>query len=271
MIFRFLTAGTLATGLLGYTLWHMKEKLKHEPIPASLTEGKAGACELEPEVYRNGHLRFEEIKNRLTPHLKAALEKQKLKLGSPVFLRSFKEERILELWMFDPEVDHYRHAQTWSIAGMSGGLGPKLEEGDKQSPEGFYQVSLNQFLPSSTNHLAFNVGYPNAFDRNHGRTGSFIMVHGKKGSVGCLAMTDAYIEEIYTICHAALESGQQDAFQIQMLPFRLTEDKLANYSEHKWQSFWRKLKPGYDHFEIHRMPPKVSISGKQYRFSSHAL
>ena len=264
---RILAASFLSAALLSLTFWQMRKQMIHDPIPASLTEGKVTPSQLSQEQYRDGSLRFADIRNRLTPHLKSALSQQGVTLGSPVFLRSFKDERILELWMQKNDSKEFKHVQTWKIACMSGDIGPKLKEGDRQSPEGFYHVSLSQFLPSSTNHLAFNVGFPNAYDRSHNRTGSFIMVQGHTGSIGCLAMTDPYIEEIYTICHAALSSGKQEQFQIQMLPFRLTDKNLSEYKNHKWHAFWKMLKSGYDYFEDKRVPPNIIVSNKSYKVS----
>ena len=87
--------------------------------------------------------------------------------------------------------------KTYPICSYSGGLGPKIQQGDRQAPEGFYLVSLEQLNPRSKYYLAFNVGFPNAYDRAYGRTGSNIMVHGDCTSSGCYAMTDAVMEEIY--------------------------------------------------------------------------
>jgi len=257
----------LAIGLFVYCIVTLMHKAHIKPVQESLTLGKAGTHQLSPEEYADGSIRFDDVQRRITPLLKKQLSKQGFTLGSPVFLRSFKDERILEMWMLDDKTDRFRHLQTWKIKGVSGKLGPKLKEGDKQSPEGFYHVKIDQFLPSSTNHLAFNVGYPNSYDRSMQRTGSFIMIHGKSGSVGCLAMTDAYIEEIYTLCHAALTSGRQTQFQVQMLPFRLTNENINLHSSSNWIDFWRNLQSGYNYFETHRIPPNITVKNKAYYLS----
>ena len=122
--------------------------------------------------------------------------------------------------------------------------------------------------PQSSYHLSFNLGYPNAFDRAHGRTGSFLMVHGNRVSIGCFAMTDARIEEIYTLADAALRNGQP-YFRVHCFPFRMTAKRLMNLTKHeeKWRSFWQNLKEGYDHFEQTRLPPNVTVKDKHYHFT----
>ena len=134
-----------------------------------------------------------------------------LRQGQPVFVRIFKQEAVLELWMRDDKA--WRLFQSYPICRFSGGLGPKLRQGDRQAPEGFYQVTSEQLNPNSRHHLSFNLGFPNAFDRVHGRTGSYLMVHGGCSSIGCYAMTDPAVDDIYRLLsggtrnHAGLISG----------------------------------------------------------------
>jgi len=148
---------------------------------------------------------------------------------------------------------------------MSGKLGPKTAEGDLQAPEGFYFVPPSRMKPDSTYHLAFNLGYPNAYDQAHGRTGSFLMVHGNRISIGCFAMTDSKIEEIYTLCDAALDKGQP-FFRVHVFPFRMTKERLALAKDHKWHDFWLNLKEGYDWFETKRVPPDTTVKDLRYAF-----
>src|SRR5690606_1136783 len=132
--------------------------------------------------------------------------------------------------------------KAYEIARFSGNLGPKLKEGDRQAPEGFYQVRSEQLNPQSKFHLSFNLGFPNAYDQSHGRTGTYLMVHGDQVSTGCYAMTDARIEEIYTLVDAALKGGQS-AVRVHCFPFRFTNSRLSQVSEtHRWRSFWENLK-----------------------------
>ena len=134
-----------------------------------------------------------------------------------------------------------------------------------QAPEGFYHVGSSWMKPDSRFHLAFNIGYPNTYDLAHERSGSFIMVHGNKVSIGCFAMTDPFIEEIYTLCHLALQKGQP-FFRVHIFPFRMTEERLTRESRNRWHNFWTNLKQGHDWFETKRTPPDVSIHNKLYTF-----
>lgn len=221
-----------------------------------------------PEADRQlpGPQRAKAAAARVGPLLECELAALGLRLGDPVFLRAFKDERLLEAWVLHPDSGKYQKFRSWPVAALSGKPGPKLAEGDRQVPEGFYFVPPAGMKPDSVFHLAFNIGYPNAYDRHHGRTGSFIMIHGDQVSIGCLAMTDAAIEEIYTLCDAALAAGQP-FFRVHLFPFRMTAARLERERESPWHAFWQNLKEGHDHFEQHRLPPDVSVTDGTYRFS----
>lgn len=191
------------------------------------------------------------------------MQQKGLQLGQPLYIRIFKEENELEVWIKKELA--YELFETYSICKYSGNLGPKLQEGDGQSPEGFYTVSVTALNPWSNFHLSFNLGFPNEYDRLHKRTGNALMVHGKCASAGCFAMNDFRIEEIYTIVDAAL-SGGQDQFSVHIFPFRMTWDKMAQYADSPWISFWENLKQGYDYFQGHRIPPMVTVQEQQYAF-----
>jgi len=197
--------------------------------------------------------------------MKEELGKKNLELGSPVFIRAFKEERELELFVKNKTTGKFELFRTYPIAAASGTLGPKLAEGDRQVPEGFYFVVPEGMNPNSNFHLSFNIGYPNEYDRANGRTGSFIMVHGNSVSIGCLAMTDAKIEEIYAICHAA-HGGGQPFFRVHIFPFRMTEERMQKAAGSDWIDFWNSLKTGYDLFEKNKVPPNVTVKDKEYAF-----
>jgi murein L,D-transpeptidase YafK len=182
--------------------------------------------------------------------------------ASPIFVRIFKEESELELWKARDDGRFY-HFKTYPICNWSGDLGPKLRQGDKQAPEGFYTVSENQLKPDSKFHLAFNLGYPNAYDRSRNRTGQYLMVHGKCKSAGCYAMTDALAEEIYALARESLRAGQL-SFEVHAFPFRMTNEKLARFKRSKWHPFWKNLKKGYDYFEVNRVPPSVAVCERRY-------
>jgi murein L,D-transpeptidase YafK len=184
-------------------------------------------------------------------------------LGVPIYLRIFKLDSELELWV---EKDgHFVRFATYPICLWSGRLGPKLKEGDKQAPEGFYTVASEQLNPNSRMYRSFSLGFPNAYDRAHGRTGSFLMVHGGCASVGCYAVTDPVIGELWQFVTAALERGQ-GRIPVHVFPFRMTELNLAARRGDKWESFWADLKKGYDMFEASRVPPVVSVCNGHYVF-----
>lgn len=207
--------------------------------------------------------RSREVIRRVSPVLKQALAKQHLKLGDPIFIRIFKAERELEVWVKSGET--FTLFRTYPICTFSGGPGPKTRQGDRQAPEGFYFVRPSQMNPASRFHLAFNLGYPNAYDRAHGYTGSLLMVHGNCVSIGCYAMTDKYIEEIYTLADAALRHGQP-FFRVHAFPFRMTDSNMLRAVGSPFLPFWKNLKDGYDRFEKSHIPPDVMVRNKRYCF-----
>lgn len=206
---------------------------------------------------------LDEVRARVIPILKTELAERGLVFGQPVLVRIFKESRELEIWIRNGET--FSLFKTYDICAYSGGLGPKLKEGDKQSPEGFYTVAPEQMNPQSRYHLSFNLGFPNAYDSAHGRTGSFLMVHGNCLSIGCYAITDAGIEEVYLMAEAAFERGQP-FFRTHIFPFRMTDENLARHAGSPWIEYWRNLKEGSDLFEAERTPPDVTVKNKRYSF-----
>ncbi len=193
----------------------------------------------------------------LTPELEAA----NFAFGAPAYIRIFKEERQLELWL--ERGGSFALWKTYPICNYSGALGPKLQEGDRQSPEGFYKVGRGALNPNSSYHLSFNLGFPNAYDRAQSRTGSFLMVHGDCLSIGCYAMTDPAIEQIYVLVEAALKNGQPYV-PVHAFPFRMTPDRMAREADHKWHGFWSELQPAYLAFEQTPQPPNVALSQGRY-------
>ena len=205
----------------------------------------------------------EKAAQRVKPALVTALKKEKLNYGSAVFIRIFKSEKVLEVWV--KQNDKFALFHSYPICTFSGQLGPKLREGDGQSPEGFYRVGLDQLNPYSSYHLAFNLGYPNAYDRANGRTGNYLMVHGNCVSIGCYAMGDENIEEIYTLMEAALRSGQKN-INVHVFPFRFDSTKI-DWQHSQWRTFWNDLKIGFDVFNQTKKPPNVSVVNKRYRIA----
>lgn len=200
---------------------------------------------------------------RVQPILDKELHKKNLHFGAPVYMRIFKESSELEVWVENNE--KFELFRTYPVCYFSGGLGPKLRRGDLQSPEGFYYVKPGQLNPLSQFHLSFNIGYPNAYDRANGRTGSLLMVHGDCVSIGCYAMTDENIEEIYTLATGAFEGGQP-FFRIHIFPFRMTDQNMNKHWGSRWIAFWKNLKEGYDVFEKDKRPPNVTVKNKRYYF-----
>ncbi|HKJ60638.1 MAG TPA: L,D-transpeptidase family protein [Hyphomicrobiales bacterium] len=190
------------------------------------------------------------------------LAKKGMTQEAPIFVRIFKEESQLEIWK-EKDDGRFYHFKTYPICNWSGGLGPKVKEGDKQSPEGFYTVNAGQMNPNSQFHLSFNLGYPNTYDRVNGHTGAALMVHGDCRSAGCYAMTDALIEEIYALAREAFNGGQR-AFHVHAFPFRMTKENMKRHRKDRWYGFWKTMKPGYDDFEKSRILPKVYVCSKQY-------
>lgn len=226
----------------------------------------AGALCWRMDLPGSEHL--QEIRTRVQAPLQFKLAQEDLRFGAPVYLRLFKESKELELWMEREKGARWTLFHTWPIANHSGTLGPKLREGDLQAPEGFYDVTLAQLNPLSRFHLSFNIGYPNACDRHHGRTGSLIMVHGGHDSVGCFAMTDPVIEVIYLLVEAALHGGQCSV-PVHVFPFRMTAERMDRTSGDAWEAFWRdELKPAYDAFETNRKPPRIVTRSGRYHLDA---
>jgi murein L,D-transpeptidase YafK len=190
-----------------------------------------------------------------------------MKETSPILIRIFKEESVLEVWKPQKATGRYALLKTYDICKWSGDLGPKKVEGDRQAPEGFYTITPAQMNPKSSYYLSFNLGYPNDYDRSLGRTGSHLMVHGACSSRGCYSMDDAQIQEIYTLARLAFQGGQR-SFQVQAFPFRMTPENMAKHRGDQNMAFWKMLKEGYDHFEVMQQPPKIDVCSKRYVFNS---
>ncbi|MBB4198701.1 murein L,D-transpeptidase YafK [Rhodoblastus sphagnicola] len=183
---------------------------------------------------------------------------------SPMLIRAYKKESEFEVWKMRPD-GSYVLLKTFPICRWSGQLGPKRQEGDRQSPEGFYSITPAQMNPNSAYYLSFNVGYPNAYDRAHGATGSSVMVHGVCSSAGCFSMTDRQIAEIYALARESFSGGQR-AIQMQALPFHLTATNLAKFRLDPNMPFWKELKKGADHFEATHHEVSVGVCGARYVF-----
>jgi len=205
----------------------------------------------------------------IPPKLLAEMEAKNMDKGSPMLVRLFKQESELEVWKQD-RTGHFALLKTYAICRWSGDLGPKIREGDRQTPEGFYSITPGQMNPASAYYLSFNMGYPNAYDRAWGRTGSQLMVHGDCSSRGCYAMTDEQISEIYSLGRESFFGGQT-AFQVQAYPFRMTPQNMAKYRDNPNMPFWRMLKEGNDIFEVTKTEPRVDVCDRKYVFDAEPL
>ncbi|MGC8427059.1 peptidoglycan meso-diaminopimelic acid protein amidase [Mixta calida] len=188
-------------------------------------------------------------------------ELKKQLLGTPVYIQIFKEERTLEL--YGKIGNEFRLLDSYRICNFSGGLGPKRRQGDFKSPEGFYSVRLNQLKPDSRFYRAINIGFPNQYDRQQGYDGKYLMIHGACVSIGCYAMTNAYMDEIFSYVNAALRNGQPEV-AVSIYPFRMTESNMQRHRNSYYASFWKELQPGYAYFVEHRQPPTVAVNNGRY-------
>ncbi|HET9815120.1 MAG TPA: murein L,D-transpeptidase family protein [Xanthobacteraceae bacterium] len=203
----------------------------------------------------------------LPPELLSLLRQKKMPKHSPILVRIFKEEAELEVWKQDI-TGHFQLLKIFPICRWSGDLGPKLHQGDRQAPEGFYTVTPELMNPNSNYYLAINTGYPNSFDKANNRGGSLLMIHGDCSSSGCYAMTDEQISEIYALARDSLLG--RPSFQVQAFPFRLTPANLARHRTNPDFDFWKMLKIGSDHFEATHLEPKVDVCNRRYVFDAQA-
>src|SRR6266567_4065037 len=204
----------------------------------------------------------------LSSEMTRELEKKNMPKESPILVRLFKEESELEVWKQDT-AGRFALLKTYPICRWSGELGPKIKEGDRQAPEGFYSISPGQMNPNSQYYLSFDLGYPNAYDRAYGRTGAQLMVHGDCSSRGCYSMTDEQISEIYALGRDSFFGGQK-SFQVQAYPFRMTAQNFAKHRNNPHIAFWKMLKKGNDHFEVSKLEPKVNVCDKRYVFDAQS-
>lgn len=204
----------------------------------------------------------------LSPEMSAELEQKHMPKESPILVRIFKEESELEIWKQD-ESGQFALLKTYPICRWSGDLGPKIKEGDRQAPEGYYTITPGQMNPNSSYYLSFNLGFPNTYDKANDRTGQFLMVHGDCSSAGCYAMTDEQMGEIYALGRESFFGGQRE-FQVEAYPFRMTALNMARHRSSPHMAFWRMIKEGYDHFEVTRREPKVDVCDKHYVFDAQA-
>lgn len=187
--------------------------------------------------------------------------------AAEIYLRVFKRERQLELWVKPVASDTFALLRTYPICALAGVFGPKRRQGDWQTPEGYYEI--DHFNPWSQYHLSLHMNYPNRSDRlrsSGGSLGGEIFIHGGCQTEGCIALTDEAIEELYWVSVEARAAGQQ-RIPVHIFPVRLTDDEIGRIGTHfdgepELKHFWSNLKPGYDYFEATRRLPRVTIDGR---------
>lgn len=214
--------------------------------------------------------RLQAMKEKNFSVLRTEMVMRGMSMDNPMLIRAFKSEMQLELWVQNSYTKQYDLFRTYNVCKKSGTLGPKLKEGDRQTPEGFYDVTKDRLNPNSRFFLSFNIGYPNAFDRSHGRTGSLLMIHGGCASEGCLAMTDQQIGEIYLIIEQNFKYGHP-SIPVHIYPFRMTNANMNAREDSQWYPFWKNLKQGYDYFERYRIPPDISVRNGKYVIEGNRL
>jgi murein L,D-transpeptidase YafK len=228
----------------------------------------AGALMLAGCYGEDGYQLPSRAMKELSPEMLTLLQQKNMPKDSPVLVRIFKEESELEVWKQDTS-GRYELLKVYPICRWSGDLGPKVKEGDRQAPEGFYPITPGLMNPNSSYYLAINTGFPNAFDRANNYHGAFLMIHGDCSSRGCYAMTDEQIGEIYSLARESFLGGEKE-FQVQAYPFRMTPANLARHRNNPNMAFWKMLKVGNDHFMVSHLEPKVDVCEKRYVFDAQS-
>jgi murein L,D-transpeptidase YafK len=245
-----------------YQLTFGSRSLRHAALLAAAIAVALAGCSSTTLLSNDRHMQ------PLSQTMLAELKARNMTKESPILMRIFKEEAELEVWKQD-DSGRFALLRTYPICRWSGELGPKIKQGDRQAPEGFYTITPGLMNPNSSQYLSINTGFPNAYDRANGRTGSFLMIHGGCSSAGCYAMTDEQIAEIYALAREAFFAGQR-SFQLQAYPFRMTPLNMARHRNSPHMAFWKMIKEGHDHFEVTHLEPKVAVCERSYVFGAEA-
>ncbi|MBC7510004.1 MAG: L,D-transpeptidase family protein [Ferruginibacter sp.] len=210
-----------------------------------------------------------EVFNKVEDSLKKQFEAKKIQWPpNELYIRSFKYDRLLEVWVKSEDKETFKLFKTYKICMQSGSMGPKRSEGDYQVPEGFYYI--NEFNPNSNYHLALGLNYPNTSDKilsDSFHPGNSIYIHGNCVSTGCIAISDAPIEELYTLASAAKEKGQ-DFIPVHVFPVKYNVKKSFEYlaqatkENQSLQKFAVTLKEAYDYFEDKKKLPVILVNKK---------
>lgn len=185
-----------------------------------------------------------------------------------IYIRSFKYDSELEVWVRSSLKDEFKLFKTYKVCAMAGTLGPKRIEGDYQVPEGFYYI--NEFKPNSLYHLSLGLNYPNPSDMilsDSVQPGGDIYIHGSCVTVGCIPITNPQIEELYVLTAHARNTGQ-DFIPVHIFPIRFDNPKSVAYLEkvmatdEELKTFEKTMKQAYDFFNITKQLPVVSVNAK---------
>lgn len=220
--------------------------------------------------------RVQRAYERKAERIEATLDARGIEDLGEVFFRVFKREQELEVWAREPGAPTFTRVKTYPVCEISGRLGPKRRQGDLQIPEGFYSIDI--FNPWSNFHLSMRVDYPNAVDRARGdgrRLGGDIYIHGGCVTIGCVPVTDEYIEELYLVAAAARDAGQH-RIPVHIFPTRLDDAGLNWLAEHYGTHyidypFWQNLQQGYLAFERTRQLPAIGFERDRYTFTVPSL
>ncbi len=224
------------------------------------------------DALETAQIDLSKVKNKveqpLPPRILSEMSAKSMQRNSPIMIRIFKEEGALEIWKAKTD-NRFDKIADYKICAWSGRLGPKVKEGDRQAPEGFYNLTRANLNPNSKYYLAINTGFPNRYDAVNGRNGTNLMIHGACSSSGCYSMTDQQVLEIYAFARDAF-SGGQSTVQLQAFPFRMTAENMVRHRLNSNIEFWKMLKVGYDNFEVTKRPPEVNFCEKKYVFNQQA-
>jgi len=219
--------------------------------------------------YQKSFQKVSDVFKRKEDTLKKQFSARKIQWPAKyVYLRSFKYDSELEVWVKNSTEEEYQLFKTYKVCALAGTLGPKRIEGDYQVPEGFYYI--NEFRPNSAYHLSLGLNYPNAADRIQAdslQPGGDIYIHGSCVTQGCIPITNPQIEELYILTSHARGSGE-DFIPVHIFPVRFSNSKSVAYLEKVMKddpdlkNFEKSLKQVYDYFEVTRQIPIVGVNTK---------
>ena len=222
-----------------------------------------------PGKFKEQQLTFERVRTAYDQKwetLQKFLNFNGLKPGFEMYLAAYKKEGKLEVWLKNKEEQRYKLFRTYDFCAHSGTLGPKIKEGDRQTPEGFYKISA--FNPKSNFYLSLGINYPNAVDLARSGTakpGTDIYIHGNCVTIGCIPITDDKIKEVYILAIEAKNGGQEN-IPVHIFPFKMSKENLlaqkTKFPQH--YEFWKELEPAYSWFEQHRTLKEISQAKGRY-------